>query len=87
MAQTGKTQPSRLTPSPKALQKALAKSAQQAHKLVAAFGGTVPGIKPKGTERAKKDRVNLSAYRKTVCVWRDPYGCSNSERIVAQHQP
>ncbi len=47
MAQTAKTQQNRLTPSPKALQKALAQSARQAHKLAAAFGMTVPGIKPK----------------------------------------
>jgi len=47
MAQTAKTQPSCLTPSPKELQKALAQSAQRAHKLAAAFGLTVPGIKPK----------------------------------------
>jgi uncharacterized protein YggE len=31
----------------KALQKALAHSAQQAHRLAAAFGVTVPGIKPR----------------------------------------
>ena len=47
MAQTAKTQPSRLMLTPKELQKALAQSAQQAHKLAAAFGMTVPGIKPK----------------------------------------
>ena len=54
MAQTAKTQQNRLTPSPKALQKALAQSAQQAHKLAAAFGMTVPGIKLKSSDRAKK---------------------------------
>ena len=54
MAQTAKTQQNRLTPSPKALQKALAQSAQQAHKLAAAFGMTVPGIKPKSSHKAKK---------------------------------
>ena len=54
MAQTAKTQQSRLTPSPKALQKALAQSAQQAHKLAAAFGMTVPGIKPKISDKANK---------------------------------
>lgn len=47
MAQTAKAQPSRLIPTPKALQKALTESAQKAHKLAAAFGMTVPGIKPK----------------------------------------
>ena len=47
MAQTAKTQQARLTPSPKALQKALAKSAKQAQTMANAFGLTVPGIKPK----------------------------------------
>ncbi len=61
MAQTSKTQPSLLTPSPKALQKALAQSAQQAHKLAAAFGMTVPGIKPKSPVKANKARNSGSA--------------------------
>lgn len=56
MAQTAKTQQSLLTPSPKALQKALAQSAQQAHKLAAAFGVNVPGIKPKSPDKANKAR-------------------------------
>jgi uncharacterized protein YggE len=47
MAKTAKTQQSRLTPSPKALQKALEKSARQAQKLADAFGVTVPYVKPK----------------------------------------
>ena len=47
MAQTAKTQPSRLMPSPKALQKALEQSAKQAQRLADAFGVTVPSIKPK----------------------------------------
>ena len=47
MAQTEKTQPSRLMPSPKALQKALAQSAKQAQRMADAFGVVVPGIKPK----------------------------------------
>ena len=47
MAQTAKTQPSRLTPSPKALQKALAQSAKQAQLLAQAFGVTVPTTKTK----------------------------------------
>jgi len=47
MAQTAKTQQSRLTPSPKALQKALEQSAKQAQRLADAFGVTVPSIKPK----------------------------------------
>lgn len=54
MAQTAKTQQSLLTLSPKALQKALAQSAQQAHKLAAAFGMTVTGIKPKSPNKANK---------------------------------
>jgi len=47
MAQPAKTPPSRLTPSPKALQKALAQSAKQAHQLADAFGLTVPSVKLK----------------------------------------
>jgi hypothetical protein len=47
MAQTAKTQSNRLTPSPKALQKALEQSAKQAQRLADAHGLTVPGIKPK----------------------------------------
>jgi uncharacterized protein YggE len=50
MAQTAKTQPtSRLTPSPKALQKALEQSAKQAQRLADAYGVVVPGIKRKVT--------------------------------------
>ncbi|WP_296528617.1 hypothetical protein [Rhodoferax sp.] len=47
MAQTAKTQHSRLTPSPKELQKALEQSAKQAQRLADAFGLVVPSIKPK----------------------------------------
>jgi uncharacterized protein YggE len=47
MAQAPKTPQSRLTPSPKALQKALQQSAQQAQRLADAFGMKVPGLKPK----------------------------------------
>ncbi len=36
-----------LTPSPKALEKALKQSAAQAQRMAAAFGLTVPGIKAK----------------------------------------
>jgi uncharacterized protein YggE len=53
MAQTAKTQPSRLTPSPKALQKALEKSAKQAQRLADAFGVVVPSIKPKATSSSR----------------------------------
>ena len=49
MAQTAKTQKLRLTPSPKALQKALEQSAKQAQRMADAFGLVVPGIKPKRT--------------------------------------
>lgn len=47
MPQAPKTPPSRLTPSPKALQKALRQSAQQAQRLADAFGVKVPSLKPK----------------------------------------
>ena len=50
MAKTSKTQQNHLaplTPSPKALEKALKQSAEQAQRLAAAFGLTVPGIKTK----------------------------------------
>ena len=47
MAQTAKTQPSRLMLSPKVLQKALQQSAKHAQRMADAFGLTVPGIKPK----------------------------------------
>lgn len=51
MAQTEKTQQptNRLTPSPKALQKALEQSARQAQRLADAYGVSVPGIKRKET--------------------------------------
>ena len=47
MEKAAKTQPSRLTPSPKALQKALEQSAKQAQRLADAFGVTVPTVKSK----------------------------------------
>ncbi len=52
MAQTAKTQQptNRLTPSPKALQKALEQSARQAQRLADAYGLAVPGIKRKETK-------------------------------------
>jgi hypothetical protein len=56
MAQTAKTQPSRLTPSPKALQKALVKSAQQAQRLADAFGVVVPTVKPKAPSASRVAR-------------------------------
>ena len=48
MAQTAKAQPSRLMLAPKALDKALKQSAQQAQKIADAFGVVVPVVKPKG---------------------------------------
>ena len=56
MAQTAKTQPSRLTPSPKALQKALVQSAKQAQRLADAFGLEVPTLKPKAPSNARVAR-------------------------------
>jgi len=56
MAQTAKTQQSRLTPSPKALKKALEQSARQAQKLADAFGVTVPYVKSKTTGSARDCR-------------------------------
>ena len=47
MAQTSKTRQPRLTPTPKALQKALAQSAERARRMADAFGLKVPGVKPK----------------------------------------
>ncbi len=54
MAHTEKAQPSRLTPSPKALQKALEVSAKQAQRLANAFGVVVPTVKPKKTSGVNK---------------------------------
>ena len=54
MAQIAKTQQHRLTPSPKALQKALEQSAKQAQRMADAFGLIVPGIKPKNTSSPRK---------------------------------
>ena len=53
MAKIAKT--SRLTPTPKALQKALDQSAQQAQKLADAFGVKVPFT------RAKKSNLSVLA--------------------------
>ena len=53
MAKTAKTEQSPVAPrtlSPKALQKALKQSAEQAQRLAAAFGLTVPGIKAKAVK-------------------------------------
>jgi hypothetical protein len=52
MAQTKQTQQNRLTPTPKALQKALEQSAKQAQRMADAFGLVVPYAKPKATNRA-----------------------------------
>ena len=53
MAQTAKTQPSRLMLSPKALQKALHQSAKQAQRLADAFGVVVPSVKAKNAPRSR----------------------------------
>lgn len=57
MAQTAKTTPCRLTPTPKALQKALEKSAQQAQKMADAFGLKVPVAR----SRTAPDKARPSA--------------------------
>lgn len=54
MKQAAKTQPSRLTPSPKGLQRALEQSAQQAQRLADAFGVKVPSIKPKAPRSSRE---------------------------------
>lgn len=51
MAHTKKTQQNRLTPTPKALKKALEQSAKQAQRMADAFGLVVPYAKPKVTSR------------------------------------
>ena len=53
MAQTKQTQLNRLTPTPKALQKALEQSAKQAQRMADAFGAVVPSNKPKAASRAR----------------------------------
>lgn len=53
------TQSSRLTPSPKALQKALEQSAKQAQRMADAFGLVAPSIKPK--------RIKMSNIDKSGC--------------------
>ena len=57
MAQTAKTQSNRLTPSPKALQKALAQSAKQAQRLADAFGVAVPGVKRKEANSSRPQPI------------------------------
>jgi uncharacterized protein YggE len=47
MAQTAKTSPNCLRPSPKALEKAIRDSAAQAHRMADAFGLKVPGVAAK----------------------------------------
>jgi uncharacterized protein YggE len=66
MEKAAEPQPSRLTPSPKALQKALEQSAKQAQRLADAFGVVVPSIKPKTPRSApaKLDEVK----RQTVTL-------------------
>ena len=50
MAQTAKTRQPRLMPTPKALEKALIQSAQQAQRLADAFGLKVPVTPGKATQ-------------------------------------
>ena len=50
MAQTPKTSSQRLTPTPKALQKALEQSADKAQRLADAFGLKVPVARSKPSE-------------------------------------
>ena len=54
MAQTANPGP-QLTPSPRALQKALLQSAQQAQKLAQAFGKVVPAEKRKTTAHTEQE--------------------------------
>jgi hypothetical protein len=54
MAKIAKAQPSRLMPSPKALQKVLAQSAKQAKQLADAFGLVVPSIKTKAASNSAR---------------------------------
>jgi len=54
MAQTAKTPQRRLTPTPKALQKALEQSAKQAQRLADAFGLKVPTAPGKARLPANK---------------------------------
>ena len=54
MAQTAKTRQNRLTPSPKALQKALELSARQAQRMADAFGLVVPGTPSPAKAAARK---------------------------------
>jgi hypothetical protein len=54
MAQTEKTSKPRLMPTPKALEKALIQSAQQAQRLADAFGLKVPVSAGKGHARANR---------------------------------
>lgn len=62
MAQTANHGP-QLTPSPRALQKALLQSAQQAQRLAQAFGKVVPTEKRKATPHPKQTApVSPSAH-------------------------
>ena len=54
MAQTAKTRQPRLTPTPKALQKALEQSAQRAQRLADAHGLVVPYINKIAANRSRQ---------------------------------
>lgn len=56
MAQISKNRESRLMPSPKALEKALMQSAQQAQRMADAFGLKVPMAPGKARSPANKGR-------------------------------
>jgi len=56
MAETAKVREPRLMPTPKALEKALVQSAQQARKMAKAFGLEVPVVTDK-TRRASASRA------------------------------
>lgn len=62
MAQTAKPQQHRLTPTPKALQKALEQSAKQAKRMADAFGVVVPTIEAKKGARSQKYRLKAVYY-------------------------
>jgi uncharacterized protein YggE len=64
MAQTAKASPSRLRPSPKALEKALRDSATQAHRMAEAFGLKVPGV----AEKPAKTPSRVVALRRKATV-------------------
>ncbi len=61
MAATSDTSHRPLTPSPKALQKALKQSADRAQRLADAFGLKVPVITPRSTAAKPKQKLKPTA--------------------------